>query len=182
MDNTAINLNGDKVLAEVTEALKNTCNYLEMDRKTASLDVDKYASAISKQNEQMNTQMELFMKMFESLSSDVKGLAEEVKENTKVTLNFEAQRDTLTSCLVEMRAEQKEQGKALQELKLEQAEAKVRQEAEKELTKERQDATRERQDAAKEFSVVGQGWLKWVIGGILIVLGAAAKSLLGTMK
>lgn len=164
MDNAAVELNSEKVLVEVTEALKSTCHYLEMDRKTASLDVDRYAGAITAQNKQMNEQMKLFMKMFESLSSDVKGLAEEVKENTKVTLNFEAQRDTLTSCLVEMRAEQKEQGKALQDLKLEQAETKVR------------------QDAAKEFSVQGQGWLKWVIGGILIVLGAAAKSLLGTMK
>lgn len=143
--------------------------YLKEDRRTASLDVDKYASAITDQNKQMNaaqvmfmeqmkSQQAMFMKMFESLSVDVKGLAVKVEENTRVTLNFEAQRDTLTKCLIDIREEMKDTQKRTTALELKQAVA------------------TERQEAVKESGKEGRDWLKWVLGGFvgMVVTGAAA--------
>jgi len=135
-------------------------DYLKEDRRVASLDVDKYAGAITEQNKQMNTSMGLFMKMFEGLSKDVKELAVKVEENTRVTTEFGAQRDTLTACLVEIRSEMKDTQKSVVALELAQARGE------------------ERQRAGKEYSVEGLGWLKWVLGGAIVAAITVAARLI----
>lgn len=150
MDNPQQETLGSKAtLRETVNAMNGVIHYLREDRRTASLDVDKYARAIQAQNQQNNDSILQFFKMFESLSKEVRDLAVRVEENTKVTLNYETQRDTLTACLVDMRLEQKETKEIVTTLKIAQAVA------EEKLTN------------GKDFSVVGQGWIKWVLGGLI---------------
>ena len=138
--------------------------YLKEDRRIASLDVDKYASAITEQNKQVNASMAIFMEMFKGLSADVKDLASKVEENTRVTTHFEAQRDTLTACLVEIRKDLKESEKRLTKIELDQA------------------VTANQQRANRDYSAESQGWLKWVIGGVLTAILAGSAALIRSLS
>ena len=170
-------------LVEIAKSMNNVCDYLKEDRRVASLDVDKYASAISDQNRQINSFIQIFTELFKEQTSDirqqskeVKELALKVEENTRVTLDFEKQRDNLTDCLIGIKKDIKDIDSKIVITEKDVITLKILQEANKELSETEKTSIQSLSDA-------GMGWIKWAVGGIFAIiiafLGAAARSLFG---